>query len=174
VQPIGLKSSDASLANAVAAITARLESARSVVALPAFTVARLGLQRELRLAIEALGRPFATTSMEKCILDGSHPQFVGMYAGAVSAEKTREVVEGVDLVLDLGGVSLNDITTASYSAQLDPTRFVSVGLNDVRIGDRIFSNVRLADVLTELAKFGATAKPYRATCPCRKPHPAGG
>jgi hypothetical protein len=28
-----------------------------------------------------------------------------------------------DLVLDLGGVNLNDITTAAYSGQLDLSRF---------------------------------------------------
>jgi indolepyruvate decarboxylase len=47
---------------------------------------------------------------------------------------------------------LNDITTAAYSGQLDLSRFVTVGLNDVRIGDQI-ANVRLEDVLSELAKL---------------------
>jgi hypothetical protein len=31
-----------------------------------------------------------------------------MYAGAVSEPKTRQIIEGADLVLDLGGVNLND------------------------------------------------------------------
>src|SRR5271167_724948 len=66
VRAATLKSNEASLRKAVAAITERLKSARSVVALPAFTVARLRLQKEAREAIEALGCPFATTSMEKC------------------------------------------------------------------------------------------------------------
>jgi indolepyruvate decarboxylase len=66
----------------------------------------------------------------------------GMYACAVSDPKTRQIVEGADLVLDLGGVNLNDITTASYSAQLDLSRFVTVGLNDVRIGDEVIASVR--------------------------------
>src|SRR5258708_24842189 len=37
--------------------------------LPAFTLSRLGLQKEAQQAIEALGCPFATTSMEKSIID---------------------------------------------------------------------------------------------------------
>ena len=124
VQPVKLCSNETSLKAAVAAIAERLKNAKSIVALPAFTVSRLGLQKEAQQAIEALGCPFATTSMEKCIIDEGHPQFAGMYAGAVSAEKTRQIVEGADVVLDLGGVNLNDITTASYSARLDPARFV--------------------------------------------------
>jgi indolepyruvate decarboxylase len=101
--------------------------------------------------------------MEKCIIDESHPQFAGFYAGAVSAEKTRQIVEDADLVLDLGGVSLNDITTASFSGRLDPARFVSIGLNDVRIGERVFGDVRLADMLAELAKLRSPATSYKRT-----------
>jgi indolepyruvate decarboxylase len=66
-----------------------------------------------------------------------------MYVGAVSEPKTRQIIEGADLVLDLGGVNLNDITTAAYSGKLDLSRFVTVGLDDVRIGDQIIANVRL-------------------------------
>src|SRR6202030_3323090 len=111
VRPVTLKSNESSLKKAVAAIAERLKAAKSVVALPAFTLSRLGLQKEARQAIEALGCPFATTSMEKCIIDESHPQFAGMYAGAISEEKTRQIVEGADLVIDLGGISLNDENT---------------------------------------------------------------
>ena len=141
VKPIVLRSNEAALQKAMAVIAERIGKAKSIVALPAFTVSRLGLQKELQKAIEALGCPFATTLMEKCVIDESHPQFVGMYAGAASDPKTRQIVEGADLVLDLGGVNLNDITTAAYSAKLDPSRFITVGLNDVRIGDDVIAGV---------------------------------
>jgi indolepyruvate decarboxylase len=163
VSPITLKSSTVFLQKAMTAIATRIKNAKSIVALPAFTISRLGLQKQARQAIEALGCPFATTVMEKCIIDESHPQFVGLYAGAVSDVKTREIVEDADVILDLGGVNLNDITTASYSGRLDPSRFITVGLNDVRIGDTIIAGVRLVDVLTELAKIKPWTTPYRGT-----------
>ena len=163
VRRLTLKSSESGLEKAVAAINERLKGAKSVVALPAFTISRLGLQRQLRETIEALGCPFATTSMEKCIIDESHPQFAGVYAGAVSAQNTREIVEGADVVLDLGGVNLNDITTTSYSARLDPTRLITIGLNDVRIGEQVIGGVRLADMLVELAKLKLPMARYRRT-----------
>src|SRR6267154_775803 len=163
VRPVTLKSNEESLQRAVAAVAERLKSAKSVVVLPAFTVSRLRLQKEARRLIEALGCPFATTSMEKCLIDESHPQFAGMYAGAVSEEKTRHIVEDADLVLDLGGVSLNDETTAGFSGRLDSARFVSIGLNDVRIGEQVFANVRLADMLAALAELRPSAPPYRRT-----------
>ena len=126
-----------------------------------FTTLRLGLQKQAQEAIEALGCPFVTMLMEKCIIDEGHPQFAGMYAGAVSDPKTRQIVEGADLVLDLGGINLNDITTAAYSAQLDISRFITVGLDDVRIEAEVIASVRLADVLTELAKLKPSSAPFR-------------
>jgi indolepyruvate decarboxylase len=163
VKPLLLQSNAAALKKAIAVIGERLRAAKSVVAFPAFTILRLGLQKQARIAIEALGCPFTTTLMEKCVIDEGHPQFAGMYAGAVSDPKTRQIVEGADLVLDLGGVNLNDITTASYSAQLDLSRFITVGLNDVRIGDEVIAGVRIADVLVELAKLKPAAARYHGT-----------
>lgn len=161
VKPIVPQSNEAALQKAMAIIAERIGKAKSVVAIPAATVSRLGLQKQAQKAIEALGCPFVTTLMEKCSIDEGHPQFAGMYAGAVSEPSTRQIVEGADLILDLGGVNLNDITTAAYSSHLDPSRFITVGLDDVRIGDEVIANVRLADVLSELAKFKRPAAPYR-------------
>ena len=163
VQPLVFKSNEASVKGAMAAITERLRTAKSIVALPAFTISRLGLQKLAQNAIEALGCPFATTLMEKCILDEGHPQFLGMYAGATSAEETRQVVEAAEVVLDLGGINLNDITTAAYSARLDLARFITIGLNDVKIGQQVFSSVRLSDMLVELSKVKSPTPSYRRT-----------
>jgi indolepyruvate decarboxylase len=163
VKPIVPRSNDAALRKAMAMIAERISKAKSIVAFPAFTISRLGLQKQTQRAIEALGCPFATTLMEKCVIDEGHSQFAGMYVGAVSDPKTRQIVEGADLVLDLGGVNLNDITTAAYSGKLDLSRFITVGLDDVRIGDEVVANVRLADVLSELAKLKPSLKPYRGT-----------
>src|SRR5256714_3035176 len=160
VRPLTLKSNEASLKKAVAAITERIKNAKSIVALPAFTLSRVGLQKEAREAIEALGCPFATTSMEKSIIDESHPQFAGMYSGVLSAEETRKIVEGAELVLDIGGVSFNDETTIGFSTHLDPARFISIGVHDVRVGDHLFGNVRIADVLAPFAEFESVAPPY--------------
>ena len=161
VKPIKPRSNEAALRKAMATIAERIKNAKSIIAFPAFTILRLGLQKQAQKAIEALGCPFATTLMEKCLIDEGHPQFAGLYAGAVSDPKTRQIVEGADLVLDLGGINLNDITTAAYSAQLDLSRFITVGLDDVRIGDEVITGVRLADVLSELAKLQPSTASHR-------------
>jgi indolepyruvate decarboxylase len=162
VKPIVPRSNEAALQKAMAMIAERINKAKSIVAFPAFTISRLGLQKEAQKAIEALGCPFVTTLMEKCLIDEGHPQFAGMYAGAVSEPKTQQVVDGADVVLDLGGVNLNDITTAGYSGHLDLSKFITVGLEDVRIGEEVIANVRLADVLAQLAKLKPSSAPYKA------------
>ena len=163
VRPVTLKSNESSLKKAIAAIAERLKSAKSVVVLPAFPISRLGLEKEARRAIEALGCPFATTSMEKCIIDESHPQFAGMYSGVLSPKETREIVESAEVVIDLGGISLNDETTTGFTTRLDPARFISIGLNDVRIGGQVFGSVRLADTLAALAKLKSAAPRFKRT-----------
>jgi indolepyruvate decarboxylase len=160
-KPIMARSNPEALQKAMAAIAERIENAKSIVAFPAFTIARFGLQKQAQKAIEALGCPFVTTLMEKCLIDEGHPQFAGMYVGAMSESKTRQIVDGADLVLDLGGVNLNDITTAAYSGRIDLSRFINVGLDNVRIRDEVIVNVRLADILSELAKFKSSSAPYK-------------
>jgi indolepyruvate decarboxylase len=56
------------LAKAAQAITERIQAARSVAVLPAYTVSRFKLQRSVQALIEALGCPFAVTPMEKGVL----------------------------------------------------------------------------------------------------------
>ncbi len=165
VEPIRRSSNKAQREKAVAAIAERIEAASSMVVLPAFTLARMGLQKEAQNVIEALGCPFAATSMEKGLISERHPQFAGMYSGAASAAETREIVEGADLILDLGGVSLNDVTTACFSARLDPDRIVTIGLNDVRIGGRLIFSTDLADMLAALARLKPKSAPYRRKPP---------
>jgi indolepyruvate decarboxylase len=162
VKPTPPRSNEAALQKAMAIIAERINKAEKVVAFPAFTISRLGLQSEAQKAIEAIGCPFVTTLMEKCVIDEGHSQFAGMYAGAASDPKARQIAEGADLVLDLGGVNLNDITTAAYSAQLDRSRFITVGLNDVRIEDNVIAGVRLADVLAKMAKLKPSSPRYQA------------
>src|SRR6478672_9266889 len=92
------------LARAVAAIAERIEAARSLTILPAYTVARFKFQDSLRALIEALGCPFAAMAMDKGVLSETHPQFAGIYSGSASSPAVLEAVEGADLVIDAGGV----------------------------------------------------------------------
>jgi len=155
------------LARAVAALAERIEAARSLTIPPAYTVARFKLQDSLRALIKALGCPFAATPMDKGVLSEAHPQFVGIYSGAASSAAVRKAVEGADLVIDAGGVSFNDLNTSAFSSRIPTERLVTIDVDHVRIGDRIYNPVRMGDVFAMLARsvrknFGYSAPPREA------------
>jgi indolepyruvate decarboxylase len=164
--PYPKPSSGPDLAKAVAAIAERIEAARSLTILPAYTVSRFKLQHRLRALNEALGCPFAAMAMDKGVLSETHPQFVGIYSGAASSPAVREAVEGADLVIDAGGVSFNDINTSAYSSRIDLAKVITIGVDHVRIGDRIYNPVRMGDVFERLA--GSVRKSFGYSAPPRK------
>src|ERR1700759_3873391 len=124
------------LVKAAQAITERIQAARSVAVLPAYTISRFKLQRSLQALIEALGCPFAVTPMEKGVLSETHAQFAGMYMGGGSTPSVLEAVEAADLVIDAGGVNFNEINTGPYSSRLSPEKVVTIEVDHVRIGNR--------------------------------------
>jgi len=166
---------------AVAAIMARLATAQSPVILPAFTIARYGLQTELGAFLAATGIPFATTGMSKGLLSESHPLYLGMYNGESSLGDVRKIVEGADLVLDLGGVAYCDAETGAFSAHLDSSKVVTVRPDHVEIGsvahtggrgEATYGPVHMKDVLEALTKqapkfttptFSGPASPFPAS-----------
>ena len=116
--------------------------------------------------IEALGCPFAAMPMDKGILSEAHPQFAGIYAGAASSPAVLKAVEGADVVIDAGGVSFNEINTAAYTSRLDPAKLVTIGVDHVRISDRIYNPVRMGDVFDGLAR--AVKKNFGYAAPRRE------
>src|SRR6202020_2582844 len=134
----------------------------SVAILPAYTVARFRLEGKLRALIEKLGCPYATMGMDKGILPESHPQFAGMYAGAMSSPEVLKAVEGADLVIDAGGVCFHDTNTSAYSPKIAPDKLVTIGIDYVRVGDRVFNPVQMGDAFDGLTSAVRKNFGYRA------------
>ncbi len=154
------------LAKAVAAIVERIEAAQSLAILPAYTISRFKLRESLQKLIETLGCPFATMAMDKGVLSEAHPQFAGIYSRAASSPAVLEAVEHADVVIDAGGVCFHDINTSAYSNRISPERLITIGIDHVRIGNRIYNPVRMEDVFALLTKsapknFGFSAPPRK-------------
>ena len=152
--PAPLENRSEELDAAVSCIRGRIASARSMCVLPSYLVSRFKLQdRTIRL-VEALQCPFATMLMDKGVLGETHPQFVGMYSGALSSPEVLLAVEGADLMLDVGGVVWHDINTVAYTGHVAPEKMITIGIHAVTVGGpggRTFA-VKLGDVLTRLAQ----------------------
>jgi indolepyruvate decarboxylase len=156
------------LARAVAALIERIAAARSVAILPSYTVSRFKLQDKLQRLIEALGCPFAAMPMAKGVLSETHAQFAGMYIGAGSSTSVLEAVEAADLVIDAGAVNFNEINTGAYSTRLAPEKLVTIEVDHVRIGNRIFNPVQMGDLFETLAR--SAPKKFGYSAPRRQAH----
>lgn len=166
---------------ALNAIMARLSKAKSAVILPAFTISRHGLQKEVEVFLAATGIPFATTGMDKAVISESHPLYLGMYVGDSSTAEVRKIVESADLLLNLGGVLFTDFSTGEFSDHLQPSRIVTVWPDHVEVGaisgetasqSKTFGPVHMKDVLVALTKQAARHKTPSFSRPT--PIPASG
>ena len=134
-------------------LEAQIASALNPVVLPTITLKRFGLVHAFESFLKATGLAYATTPMDKSLLSEEHPAFLGMYNGNRSTPPDLAgVVEQADLVLDFGGLVLEDLNTGLWSGSLDPTRIVSIHADWVQAGDQVFTSVSISDVLEGLTK----------------------
>ncbi|HEY9774861.1 MAG TPA: thiamine pyrophosphate-binding protein [Planktothrix sp.] len=143
------KSDPDSLESAVNAIEKAISKAKSACILPGFLIARLGLQSLATAVVNASGLPFATMLMDKAVLDEQHPNYIGLYAGALAEEHVRAFVESADCVLAIGAIA-SDFNTGAFTANLDRTKTINVMHHRTRVGHAFYENVEMKDVLTAL------------------------
>ncbi|WP_319469770.1 thiamine pyrophosphate-binding protein [uncultured Pseudodesulfovibrio sp.] len=138
------------LETVVRLVAARVNEARSPVAIVGALVGRYELQDLAQLLIEKAGLPFTSLFMGKGTLSETHPSFIGVYNGHILSENVREFVEESDLVLSLGTV-MSDINTGAFTTNIDPSREIRVQPDRVMVGRATYHNVYIEDVLEGLA-----------------------
>jgi pyruvate decarboxylase/indolepyruvate decarboxylase len=141
----------ATLDEAIDASVSLLEKAEKPVILADIGVDRYHLQEELRNLLAATGYPYATLSMGKALLEETHPQYIGIYNGAVSDNYVQRRIEQADCVLSIG-TYLTDFNTGKFSAQLDPGRTIEVHGQYLKIKRALYNNVAMQDFLPALSK----------------------
>ena len=151
VAPSATWSSPRVLQRAVEAILQRIDAASTVAVLPAWTVGRFKLEKSVLALIERLGAPFALLPMEKGVLPESHPQCVGMWVGALTHPSVSAVMDNAALIIDAGGISLNDNNTGGFSLKLKQDRVVTIASEYTAVGDHVF-NVHMSDVFDSLTR----------------------
>lgn len=146
-----------------------LRSARRPVILAGVEIHRFGLQRSLVRFVGKAGFPVAATLLSKSVISELHPQYVGVYEGAMCPERVRKTVEGSDCLLVLGAF-LTDIDLGIYTAHLDAARTINAASEKVTIKHHIYEGVTLADFLSGLMRRIPKAK---AAAPRAAKRPAG-
>ncbi len=163
------------LAEAVAEASALLKTAKNPVILAGVELHRYGLQESLLALVKRSGYPVAGTLLGKSVMSERHPQYLGIYEGAMGSDEVRRVVESADCLLILGA-PLTDIDLGGFTAKLDPSRTINVEAHRVSIRRHHFDGVSLGDFIKAVARapIGATRRnvvPPKPTPTPFKPRP---
>jgi indolepyruvate decarboxylase len=156
------------LAEALAEAATLLNAARQPVVLADVEVHRFGLQDELLKFVEKTGIPVAATILGKSVFAEQHPQYLGVYEGAMGRDDVREYVEQSDCVLMLGAF-MTDINTGIYTAKLDPAKSILATSERLAIRYHTFENVRFKDFVRGL--LAVDLRRHEATAHPRPPQP---
>jgi indolepyruvate decarboxylase len=132
-------------------VTAKLHSAASTVLLIDADVARFGLAEKIMSVSAALGAPMAAMATAKGVIDETHPNYLGLYAGTYSQPGVQEVVEKADCVL-LFGVRFIDATTGGFSERIKRAHRIDVRDWSGEVEGEDFHGISMADVVDRLSK----------------------
>lgn len=154
------------LVEAISEAVGMLQTAQRPVVLGGVEVHRFGLQNELEKFLNHAGYPMATALMGKPVIRETHPQYVGVYSGALSEEYVRHTVEDADCVLAFGAW-MSDINLGIYTAQIDIGRLIHASADRVRIKRHYYDRVYLGDFIVGLHQ--ALESPRKAVLTAIRP-----
>lgn len=140
---------DAALHEAVSEAVALINRAEKPVILAGVEMLRFGLQDPLRELIQKSNIPVAATILGKSVIREDHPQYLGIYEGAMGREEVKAYVESSDCLLMLGAF-MSDINMGINTAQLDQSKTISAASDKVSIAYHSFDGVMIKPFLQAL------------------------
>lgn len=128
-----------------------INAAKQPVILADVELHRFGLQDALLQLTEQTNIPVTETVLGKSVISELHPNYIGLYAGALANELTCRYVESSDCLIMLG-VFLTDINLGVFTANLDPKLSISVTSERTSIQFHTYEDIRLQDFIHGLIK----------------------
>lgn len=129
---------------------------------------RFGLQEELLQLVEKTNIPVAETLMGKSVISELHPNYIGLYEGAMGDEYTRLQVESSDCLIMLG-TFLSDINLGIFTANLNPKHSIYVTSEKTSIQFHNYEDIDLADMVRGLAKANLQRRELTTSNPIKIP-----
>lgn len=152
------RSDAAALQEAIQEAGAMLAAARQPVIIAGLELHRFGLQGALTHFAEQANIPMVVTMQGKSVVDERHPQYLGVYAGAIGPEDVAQYVETSDCQIILGN-ELTDMNLGMFTAQLDQAHAITANTDGIMIRHHAY-NVRMADFLNALLASPPAAKSF--------------
>ncbi|HRI87371.1 MAG TPA: thiamine pyrophosphate-binding protein, partial [Candidatus Hydrogenedentes bacterium] len=141
-----VKSDPDVLKEAVDEAAAMIRKAKRPVVLGGVEIHRFGLQNTLKKLVEHTGMPIASTLLGKSMMEEDHPQYLGVYEGAMGRDDVRNVVERADCLMILGAF-LTDIDLGIFTAKLDPAVTINASAERIAIKRHVFEDLQLKDFM---------------------------
>ena len=128
-----------------------LTKSQKPVIIAGVEIHRFGLQDKVIGLAEKLQLPMAATLLGKSVVPEKHPQYIGLYEGAMGRAEVTKFVEESDCVLLLGAF-MTDINLGIFTANLDPGNCIYVTSEQLRIHHHHYHGVELGDFLDQLSR----------------------
>jgi TPP-dependent 2-oxoacid decarboxylase len=128
------------------AAAAELIAGQQLTVLADLLVHRLNAVDNLEALLAADAVPHATLMWGKSLVDESAPEYLGIYAGAASAEPVRRAIEDAP-VLVTAGVVFTDMVSGFFSQRIDPARTIDIGVEQSTVGTQVFAPLEMAQAL---------------------------
>lgn len=148
--PASSASSDANvLEEALQEAIAFINQSQQPVIWAGVEIHRFGLQQQLLKLVEKTNIPVAATFLGKSVLSELHPNYIGIYGGAIGNEYARQYVESSDCLILLGTI-LSDVNLGMFTAHLEPKYSIYATSEKVTIHLHSYDGILLSDFIEGL------------------------
>jgi indolepyruvate decarboxylase len=126
-----------------------INAARKPVIIAGVELHRFGLQDMVLRFLGKSGIPVASTMLSKSVIVENHPQYLGVYEGAMGREEVGEYVESSDCLILLG-VFMSDVNLGIFTAHLDEGKSICVTSEKISIKYHTYEGVEMEDFVRAL------------------------
>ena len=146
----------------------KINTANQPVILAGVEVHRFGLQEELLKLVEKTNIPIAETLLGKSTISEMHPNYIGIYEGAMGNKFTRDYVESSDCLIMLG-TFLSDINLGIFTAELEPKSSIYVTSEKTSVGFHSYDEVYLQDFVKGLNQANIPSREFHISNDLKPP-----
>lgn len=144
---------DSEVRDLVGRVTAQvvqlINESKSPVIYAGVEIERFNLRSELIRLAKKAGLPVTTTLLAKTAFPETHPNFAGIYMGAIGSQQARKLVENSDCVLLLGGF-MTDIDTGLFTMRIPDENLILADATHVRVHGQVYTDIALSDLIRSL------------------------
>ena len=152
---------------AVREIESMLAASKRPMVMVGIEIQRFGLQQDLLKFLEISGFPFVTGILGKSVISEDHPQFVGVYAGAMTPKDVRQAVEESDCLIAVGPL-VTDLSTGIFTQHIDPSKTIFSEPDGLKVKHHFYPSVGMKDFFDFMTPIMAKFKRAVPAAPNRE------